>query len=217
MIIYRLAVQGDGYPHRSGAIPGERHVAPLLEEIGLGPRSDQPGEIVIVDMAGIETVTGSYLKATFLRLLRRAGAPGSVLGESGAGGLGEGLLNIFPMVAGLSDEVRADLDDLLQLRKLCGLEVLETEGERVVRARLLGMREGAVVETLRIVVREGEATAARLLERYGGNINVTGWNNRLADLHRLRLARRRKEGRFWVYTPIAEQVVEVLIEEAVHG
>jgi len=131
------------------------------------------------------------------------------------------VLNIFPMVTGLSSDVREELDELLLGRKLSALEIVELEGERVLKARLRGVREGMVADTLGILMRESEATASQLFERYGGGINVTGWNNRLADVHRLRLARRRKEGRFWIYTPVAQEIVEdgaeAVAEEVLNG
>lgn len=221
IVIYRMAEQGSGSPHRAGAIPGQQHLAPLLDRLAGGPSLDEPGEAValdvVLDMDEVETATASYLKATFLYLLRRAGAveagvlrplDRSVQARDQVGRASQAALNIFPMVAGLSPDVREELDELLVGRKLSALEVVELEGQRILQARLRGVREGIVVDTLRILMREGEATAAQLFERYGSGINVTGWNNRLADLHWLRLARRRKEGRFWIYAPVAEEIVD---------
>lgn len=248
MIIYPMAEQGIGSRDRAGAIPGQQHLKPLLDQLGSGPGSDEPGMTVLLDMKGVETVTASYLKATFLYLLRRAGALElGVLRSLERGSertveardpaaeverAGEDTLNIFPMVAGLSPDVREELDDLLLLRKLSALEVMELEeseqagSERILQARLRGVSGGIVADTLKILMREGEATASQLFERHGGGINVTGWNNRLADLHRLRLARRRKEGRFWIYRPVAEEIIQdasgafaigSISEEVLHG
>lgn len=210
MIVYKVRDQKGFSPHLSGATWGEKHLTPLLRQLDRMART--PGEIVVFDMEGVETVTASYLKATFLRLLRRSGVviEGSLAGQvEGA----EVPLDVFPVVSGLSADTREELDEVLIPRKLSCLEALEIEPERIIKAQLRGGRNGVVAATLEALVCEGEATATQLYERYGHDINITGWSNRLFDLHQLRLARRSKQQRQWVYEPIAENIVM----EAIHG
>lgn len=210
MIIYRVRDQKGFSPHLFGATLGEKHLTPLLCQLNRMARI--PGEIIVFDMEGVETVTASYLKATFLRLLRCSGVTieSSLAGQVEDAGLS---LDIFPVVAGLSADAREELDEVLVPRRLSCLEAIEIGPSRVVKAQLRGVRNGVVAATLEALVCEREATATQLYERYGHDINITGWSNRLFDLHQLRLARRSKRERQWVYQPIAEDVVM----EAIHG
>lgn len=210
MIIYRVQDQKGFSPHLAGATLGEKHLSPLLRQ--LESASEVAGETVIFDMEGVETVTASYLKASFLRLLRHAGVVSEGLPKN-LDDDAEAQLDIFPVIAGLSEDVREELDEVLTPRKLSCLEAVEFEPGRVIRAQLHGVRDGVVAATLEGLTRERQATATQLYERYGHNINITGWNNRLFDLYQLRLARRSKRDRQWIYEPVAEEVVT----EVIHG
>jgi len=47
-----------------------------------------------------------------------------------------------------------------------------------------------------------KTTAADMYERHQeATTNQTAWNNRLVQLVEMRIARRSREGRFWIYEP----------------
>jgi hypothetical protein len=187
----------NGLPNVAGATLGQEHLNKVLG--ALNRIVGDPGEIVVLDFEGTETATASYMKATVLALLRQ--------GREGAEG---GFLNlIFPVVANLSAEVAEELDQVLIANRLPCIEALTLSSTRVQRGRVRGVLDAALGETLAALVSEGAASATQLFEtrRKEVPISVTGWNNRLAELHRFRLAWRRKHGRQWVYEPITEEVI----------
>ena len=91
-----------------------------------------------------------------------------------------------------------------------------TEGDQTVQpsewldsAILLGQADTAATKTLEAVEDADQATALELHERFArteGSVGPTGWNNRLADLYHARLARRRRQGKSWIYYPLARKV-----------
>ncbi len=58
-------------------------------------------------------------------------------------------------------------------------------------------------EALAAITAEEVTSATQLYEKHTRAIPIrsTGWNNRLALLHRARLAQRAKRGRQWLYRP----------------
>lgn len=186
--------------HLYGATLGEKHLNGLLREIvGL---SD--GALVILDFTGVEAASASYLKATYGRLLAAAIRSAGSSGVSNKIEHGEDCLNIYPTVAGLSEDVRGEFDLLLAALSLPGVEAGRWKGEKLISGRVRGPLEGVLKETLQRVTTMRHATAFDMVDERLRN--PTAWNNRLADLYRLRLVRRVKEGRQWVYTPIADEV-----------
>ena len=210
MRAYHLLIKerANGATQLYGATVGQEHLKQFYDTLAgdSALNGDGSGALVIIDFTGIESVTASYLKATVLTFLRA--------GISFAGGASaEGLnplppLNIFPAVTGLSAEIAEELGEVSISNRLVCLEALDFNGDLVEKARLLGEPDGSVVDTLELLVQEGSATATQLFEKNPTKgITVNGWNNRLADLYRLRLACRVKHGRQWFYTPVAKQVL----------
>jgi hypothetical protein len=53
----------------------------------------------------------------------------------------------------------------------------------------------------------GEITGAELERQFPEEtIKATAWNNRLKDLHNMRLLRREKRGREQVYSPVVAEI-----------
>jgi hypothetical protein len=151
---------------------------------------------VLIDFGGIEAVTLRFLRATVGKVLE---ADGRQL-----------------VLAHLCDEVADEVDAFLGM---CGVPCLEFAGvtpERRLRARLLGPLDAALRDTLRIVTSIGSATAQDVRNAVRGGAGtarhppagVTAFNNRLADLHRFGLVRRRKDGRRLVFSPVAAELVQ---------
>lgn len=199
----RLQEQAPHRSHMAGATLGEEHIAPLKEWVDARRFESPPGEITIIDFGGIESATGSYLKATVLQPLLWAGAA-----PAGASGVsGEPLHHFYPVIIGLNDEVRDSLTDILALRRLFCLEAIEWEQGVLAVAQLIGGHDRFVQGALKTLENAGAATAAELQGATGGSISVTGWNNRLYDLYRLRIVRRFKRDRQWIYEPLAHRIL----------
>lgn len=202
MLFYDL---GRADPIRSdtaGATLGQRHVEPLLSSIKQNPQAD--GLIVLLNFDGIKTTTASYVKATVLWMLR--------CGQASTGSLILGApqeastpiaIDIYPAVTGLNEETREEIDEVFTARSLPYIEANTWDDNGIVDAFIRGAPDTIVRRTFELLVKHGEGTATGLYEQYPQEkISVTGWNNRLADLHSLRLAKREKQGRAWIYRPI---------------
>ena len=193
-------------PHRATAPLGRSHTKQLAQAVERAEFDEPPGLLVNLNFQGIESATGSYLKETILQPLLWAGA--TPTGESGVSG--EPPRHFYPVLCGLNDELREDIDDMLALRRLFCLEVLEWNGAAndvpIAVAALRGGSDRFVSESLRALQEHGPAAAAEIQSATGGKITVNGWNNRLYDLYRLRLARRFKRERQWIYRSLAEEI-----------
>jgi hypothetical protein len=208
MIVYRLRQdQKDGNLHVAGATLGELHLEPLratLQRSAAVVEAAGLGEIVVLDFAGIESATASYVKATVIGLLRAGAASAGARPADGA----PVALNIFPVMKGLNDELRAELRDVAEAQEVPWLEVVELRADGIARARLYGPLDRALRDTLEIVTRRTRATATMLHADHPRTppISITAWNNRLSDLHARRLLRRERDGRQWTYLPLADEV-----------
>jgi hypothetical protein len=190
--------------HATGATLGQEHLRSLRQRL-----REEGGEIVVLDFSGIESATASYMKATIVWLIQSARL-------SVTDGLNHGRavgphdpvpLAIYPLIAGLSTEVREEIDDLLPAYRLPCLETLKYSNRKILKAALHGPLDDALSDTLRVLTECGSGTASSLHDRFKDRgISTTGWNNRLADLYQLRLAMRRKIGRQWIYEPVAAEV-----------
>jgi len=190
--------------HVAGATLGQEHLKPLRKQIKNGDDN-----IVVLDFSRIESATASYLKATIIWLLQsgKLGAT-AVRDQTRARGADDPVpLAVYPAVTGLEAEVREELDAVLPSYRLPCLETLKHSDRKILKAALHGPLDEALRDTLFALTQCGSGTASSLCQRFTDRgISTTGWNNRLADLHALRLAMRRKEGRQWVYEPIAAEV-----------
>ncbi len=194
--------------HLHGATLGQQHRKSLCDALeGYHELGEGAGALLVVDFAGVLSVTASYLKPIVLAFIR-AGihfAEGSVPADPRA----LPPLNVFPVVTALSAEIAEELSEVLNSSRLLCLEALEHEGSSVGAARLLGTPEPSIVQTLDALVNEESATAGQLCERYPMNPPITpnAWSNKLAELYRLRLASRVRTGRQLIYSPIAKRVL----------
>ena len=166
-----------------GSILGEDHAADFARLTATAAKTEN---IVLLSFVGIEAVTASYLKA-FLSPL---------LGEDAVNKCEAGL---FPLVTEMSDDVREDLHSFLNDKGWLLSEVKESGGNYSF-VRLIGCPESATEKTFLALRMTQGASATDLFELCEEkNVNQTAWNNRLMNLLRLRLAKRTKEGRVWIY------------------
>lgn len=202
MLVYSLKNRWPSATELFGATIGQEHMVPLLAELQAAPA----GEIVIYDFAGVSHATASYIRATVLRLLRASlRATVEIDNEATASNPPEEALNVFPLVANLSEDVAEELQTVLESQSRACLEATRWDSKGLIQARVRGVLEGVLRDTLVRVVTARRTTATMLAEREPPN--VTGWNNRLAELYRMRLISRVKEGRQWIYSSICSEVV----------
>lgn len=118
-------------------------------------------------------------------------------------------LAVIPMVANLGAEVREAIDEVFYVRGAPCLEVVTFDDTGIQQAKLLGALEPKLMLSLVQFCKFGrEATAADLHTQFSadGDIGVTAWNNRLAELHEFLLVTRQKQGKFWHYQTVTKEI-----------
>lgn len=172
----------------NGATLGQSHseqVTKLLHEGRCGEL-----QLVFLNFAGIQTASPSYLKRLLGPFFAPSGGPVTIEAE------------VCPVAINVdSADLKEDLQTYLSAKgaALVVAEVLRGEAKFT---QLLGVLDKAAEQTFAELQKLKKATAAQLYERHPGQTsNQTAWNNRLAQLVDMRVARRSRHGRFWVYQP----------------
>jgi len=148
------------------------------------------GDIVVLDWSDIELATASYFGATFVPLLRLAI---------------EGQLDRYFVLTGLN---QTSLDELKLVLENQGLVTLigDWKEDGVHNAGALGRLDPPYAETLQAVQRVEAASATELFKKHTRTrIGKTGWINRLSNLHRLRLVRKQRVGREYVFQALSKE------------
>jgi hypothetical protein len=145
-------------------------------------------QVLILSFKNVELVTGSFLKATWLRL------------EDAEQN------RVSAAVAHLNDDLRTDLETFLKGSSLTALEALDWSASGIRLARLLGNLEPAALTTLKAIIERPGSTAPELHDKSTDNVSPTAWTNRLNELYRQGLAHREKAGRAWRFFPTTEKI-----------
>ena len=188
MLRIRIAKLKPSAARLTGSIIGEAHASHIRGAVHSAGLND--GDLVVLDFSGIESASASYLKrllAPFFSMAEVADRPSC---------------NASPVIIG-SDAVdlHEDLENYLEGKGWAIIVARDVDGEMRFD-RLIGRLDRAATETLQELQSVKEATAQSLYERHPDRTtNQTAWNNRLAQLVELRVARRRREGRVWIYEP----------------
>lgn len=190
-------------PHALGATLGQDCMAKLDAELSAAKDQDCG---LLLDLSAVKAVNGSFLKATVFWALQCGQAEVQQAMPTSKDRWAVRPLRIFPAVSGCSGEVADDVIEFFNGRGLPMLHVDKRKPDEFVRARILGNLDPILDRTLAALAKHGEGTAATLAAQSNEKITLNGWNNRLADLHLLRLARRRREGKFWIYSPTAKAI-----------
>jgi hypothetical protein len=193
-----------------GATLAELHMAAVHKGVSEG--SIPPGTLVVLDFERMAAVNGSYIKGTAFWLLK--------CGQLSSGN-SENIIpprhvadprpyDLFVCVAGLSPEVMMEFQEFLKPRGLPLLFAKKLGSGTVNEAVLLGHLDPALRFTLNAVIKQGTCTAPQLHELFPDQkITVTAWNNRLNDLHSLRLVRRARVGRGIEYSSLTKNIIWV--------
>lgn len=195
----------------TGATLGQEHLRGFLPQLSA---SDPKGpERVILDFADIEEINGSYFRATYGWLYdcsQRAAL--GLDAEPSSDPWRARPLDLIPMVMNLSPAVRTEIGLYLEKREAPCIEAIEWT-EDSISAEVLNRLEPSLERTLGYLMAHAPTTAGELLENYPDErVILTAWNNRLAELYRLRLVFREKQGRSWFYRPVFEKLMTNVVE-----
>lgn len=174
-------------PRMQGRLSGRQHFAVLCGLVSDSP----PGEVVWLDFAGAEIVTGSWVNAALVPFMKWAA---------------DERHDLFPVIVNARPDWRDELELVAEWNHLCFLVGDGKVPPR--RVALVGPLEPAQRATLIALLDLREATGAALeRHRPDDGVRATAWNNRLKDLYEKRLLRRARRGREQVYSPVVREVV----------
>jgi hypothetical protein len=176
-------------PVLAGRLSGQRGFVAALEQL---PEFDGPA-LVALDFSGVDLATSSYLSAVLIPLrdhLRLRHQPG------------------YAVAANLGEQVREEVDEMLRRAGEVFLVCTIDAGDRISDVDLCGKLDDKLEETLKLVSRKQETTAAQLHEesRETDPVGATAWNNRLASLAAKSLVVEILQGRTKKYRPVLEVV-----------
>ena len=193
----------------AGAALGSEHFEGICQKIPSAKLSSAFETIVALDFDGIEDATPSYIKATVLALHQCGRLYAEELTHSEAVELENQVhsLNIVVCLLNASEPVQLCVHEVFSLRGLGILNGVSISDDRLERAVLLGRLDSKVEHTLLVTAPLPNFSAPELaVHVVSEQLSVNGWNNRLAELHRHRLIRRRAEGRTLRFFPVANEI-----------
>jgi hypothetical protein len=191
----------------AGSQTGERHALLMRDQIREVSMPDG-GLIFVVDFDEVEHATASYMKNSLLWL--------TLCGQMYAGALGPEEqrsrdwtslepLNVFPAVLNANADIQHEIDEVFGGRRGLACLLAESVEDNVITVgKVLGAVDPVAARTIKALQGVPEATAEDLYRKCPDEgVNITAWSNRLFDLNRIRIARRRRQGKFWKYQPLA--------------
>ena len=116
-------------------------------------------------------------------------------------------LNIYPVLANARLEVEELADEIFGRRSFPLLSLKIDINGKLTSGRLVGSLDASLLKTMRLWSANERHTASSLHEKHPEQgITLTAWSNRLNDLWRVRLLRRVRQGKSWIYQPVANGV-----------
>jgi hypothetical protein len=171
-----------------GKPAGRKHYAEICGFLAMV----KPEEIVILDFAEVESVNASWINMAIAPLVLWCSQSQN---------------DFFPILARFPKKDMDELELVAQKNDQC-YAISPTVNVPLSTVTLIGPLDPSLRSTLSQLQTTGEMTGAELARTVpDAEILPTAWNNRLKDLHTMRLLFRRKEGRQQVYTPIAKEVL----------
>lgn len=150
-----------------------------------------PGEVAFLNFGGVESVNGSWINMAIAPLIRWCS---------------ESQNDFFPVLAHFPEKDLDELELVADKNQQC-YAVSQAMSIPLAKVNLIGPLDLSLRETLRQLQAAGEVTGAELARTVpNADILPTAWNNRLKDLHTMRLLFRRKEGRQQVYSALAKEI-----------
>jgi len=171
-----------------GRLRGKTDYAKICHELAAA----RPGEIVLLDFTGVSLIAGSWVNTMLVPLYRR---------------VAEDQIDLFLVLTNIDENCVDDLVLVADWNHQCYLH-LKDAGNKPDKADLIGSLDSVQAETLKVVLEYCEVTGAQLEElRSQDKVKATAWNNRLKDLYKKRLLRRRRQGREQFYSPVVKEIV----------
>ena len=186
-----------------GATLGQDFLSKFDSEID---RASEEELAFVLDLTGVEDVNGSFLKATAYWALQCGQAEVRRIARDDPAPWAIRPLKLFPAVTGCSNEVADEVNEFFSGRGVPILHLQKAKDGKKLRSRVLGALDPVLARTLASLTAIGAGTAAELASRSDESISINGWNNRLADLHLLRLATRVRQGKFLIYTSTSDSI-----------
>jgi len=174
-------------PLLNGATRAQLDLPKFVEEL----TKVNKGEMVTFDFKGVEQVSASYWNSIVPAIYSFAS---------------DEEREVFPIICNVERNSLEDLELALKNRGIAVLVANKKTGG-ISELKLFGVIDDAHKETFILVNSHGEIGSGDLVskeEHKEGNIGLSGWNNRLATLYRMRLIRRVKRGRSFRYKPVIE-------------
>jgi hypothetical protein len=149
------------------------------------------GQIAFLDFHGVESVNASWINMAIAPLIRWSA---------------ESQNDFFPVLARFPGRDVDELELVAEKNQQC-YAVSQTIVLPLAKIALVGPLDPSLRSTLVEFQEAGEITGAELARNVPeAEILPTAWNNRLRDLHAMRLLFRRKEGRQQIYSPLAKEI-----------
>lgn len=168
-------------PVLAGRLAGEADAPALKAEVDKQAAS---GSTLILDLAGVDTLSSSYFASAFLPLWNRPRTSDAVP----------------PVLANVAPEIVDDVRLAVEANNATIWMVAWKNGA-IAQPDILGKLDALDQQALNVAVAEGETDATDLFAR-DRSIGITAWSTRLATLHQKGLLRRRKQGRRMMYAPL---------------
>lgn len=174
-------------PILAGRLSGQRAFVSALEQF---PELNEPA-LVLLDFTGVDLATSSYLSEVLVPLrdhLRHRRQPG------------------YAVATNMNEKVREEVEEMLRRSGDAFLACATDPSGQITDVQLCGNLDDKLQETLKLVSRKRETTAAQLHEETKGvdTIGATAWNNRLATLASKSLVVEILQGRTKKYRPVLE-------------
>lgn len=170
-----------------GKPSGRKHYAEICGSLA----EAKPEEVVVLDFEGVESVNASWINMAIAPFVRWCS---------------ESQNDFFPVLARFPEKDMDELELVAEKNQQC-YAISETVVVPIEKVELVGPLDPSLRSTLSELVTVGEVTGAELARTVpDASILPTAWNNRLKDLHTMRLLFRRKEGRQQIYSPLAKEV-----------
>lgn len=179
---------------------------------GVAHKTIAPGSCIVLDYDGITGINASYIKATALWVFTcgHLSVSSPLFFQTQVSRYEDNPCpyDLFICVTGLNLDLEAEFQEILKTRRLPLLNGLRIHNDSIEEAEMLGHLDPTLSLTLKAVTQLGNVTAPELHQAFPQDkVTVTAWNNRLNDLHALRLVRRIRAGRAWKYEPVAKKVL----------
>lgn len=188
MLLINIAKLSPVAARLTGAAIGEAHFGQIKNLITNAPNK---GDLtVVLNFTDIESASASYLKRLLNPFFADSSEP-------------EGFAqNTVPVATNINTlDLNEDLEAFF-VGKGYVLTVVDYNDQVPKFKNFIGRLERTASETLLQLRKLNQATAAQLYEQHPDNTtNQTAWNNRLVQLVKMRIARRTRVGRFWIYQP----------------